>query len=64
MVNETNRNPKISKAPLKIQAQSTILFTGAAMNQKVVVNGKLKSDFQRTFHSVGHDNILHIFYFH
>src|SRR6218665_1314059 len=47
-----NRNRKLqtSKAPLKIQAQGTSLFTSAASNQRGfqrIVRGRLRSIFQR-----------------
>src|SRR6218665_521066 len=46
-----SRNLRTSRAPLKSQAnQGTSLFTSAATNQSVfqrVVNGGLRSDFQR-----------------
>jgi len=48
-----NRNSdlQISRAPFKSQAQGTSLFTSAATNQrgcrKGIVQGKLRSNFQR-----------------
>lgn len=46
-----NRNLQTSKAPLESEAQGTSLLTSAAANQrgcpKSIVEGKLRSDFQK-----------------